>query len=303
MKINSINKLNFKNLAKTTSNKSEICEKIGFSDSISDDIRKEIRKFQEEKYFAKDNLLTQEYRISEWKLNQLISGLTAKPKEVNYEHIMNMPISNVRPINDNSYRGASLVDAPKCVKTLKNAGIERVVDIVGYNDYKKSVLANGMEYLSPNLGTSTGFWFCAACFFSYKDFLARYMRFAYNEKDKEAVKKMVDEEFPEEVKKSKAEVIKFIKFMQKDYVYIGCECGTYKTDMALLLNNALNPKSEIGNIYYPDEYILESLKNFYYHLTPEDKKEMGWNDEFDKNFIPKINLAIAKLEKEPEKLN
>jgi len=39
-----------------------------------------------------------------------------------------------------------------CLKTLKKAGIERVVDLVGYYKYKNATLAEGMEYLYPDLG-------------------------------------------------------------------------------------------------------------------------------------------------------
>ena len=44
MKINPINKINFEKTSKNNIEKSEIDKKIGFSDSVSDNTRKEIRQ-------------------------------------------------------------------------------------------------------------------------------------------------------------------------------------------------------------------------------------------------------------------
>ena len=43
--------------------------------------------------------------------------------------------------------------------------------------------------------------------------------------------------------------VKFIQTMQKDYVYIGCEYGKYKTDNALMVNKFFNPAFEDGKNY------------------------------------------------------
>ena len=80
--------------------------------------------------------------------------------------------------------------------------------------------------------------------------------------------------------------VSFIQTVQKGNLYMGCEYGTYRTDYITLLDMLFNPQRDdeqecIDDIYF---YAIE----LYDKLTPEDKAKMGWSEEFDKNFMPKI---------------
>ena len=269
---------------------------LGYDDSCSQDTRAGIREFQEKKYFETSNILSSDYRLSEHEFKKLVSKMASKPKETNYRSVVSMPVANVEAINENSYRGASLVDDLKCVKTLKKSGIERVVDLVGYEKYKNAVLKEGMEYLHPQLGSWSN-WFDEACFHTKESLFISRFWYITDPKEKEKAKADFEFEYPRDVAKTKAEIVNFIKFMQKDYLYIGCAYGTYQTDEALLVDYFLNPKTKVEVMPKASELDLVAIKNLYANLTPEDKKEMGWDEDFDKNFLKRVAFEIEEMEK------
>lgn len=186
-----------------------------------------------------------------------------KPKKIDAENIYNLPLYNVHNIsgsirryNPDIYRGSTLYDAPvEVLELLKKAGITTVIDLAGYGDlYKDKIEKQGLEYV---------------------DFNMSYIR-DNNASDGE-------------LRKNK--LIKFIKTMQNEYVYLGCEYGTYKTDAAILLNTLFNPKVKGYCKIYSPEMIddIPKVANTLYHLmTQEDKKSIGWTLEFEKLFKEKI---------------
>jgi hypothetical protein len=115
-------------------------------------------------------------------------------------------------------------------------------------------------------------------------------------KDEEVLKRRVDldiDTWHYKARKSIEEFIDFINFMQKENVYIGCACGTYRTDFAVVLNSFFNPKAKYNcsNISFAN--YLKGFENLYHNLTQADKLKLGWSKDFDKHFISKLNKLKA----------
>ena len=84
-----------------------------------------------------------------------------------------------------------------------------------------------------------------------------------------------------------SELVKFVQTMQKGNVLLGCEFGTKNSDYAQRINYLFNPKAHTmpkrcGRGF---DYDMEDI---YYELSDQNKKDMGWNEEFDKNFLKKL---------------
>ncbi len=75
--------------------------------------------------------------------------------------------------------------------------------------------------------------------------------------------------------------------LKKGNVLIGCDLGISRTNCALCLDFFFNPKAEIIHRGY-DRYFGYEMVNIYKNLSDEDKKAMGWDEEFDKNFIKSL---------------
>ena len=88
-------------------------------------------------------------------------------------------------------------------------------------------------------------------------------------------------------------LVKFIKTMQSDNIYIGCMFGTDRTDEALLINQYFNPLSKDTNKYHINGIgtlgVFEDICN---NLTLEQKKEMCWTQEFETKLRKKIKENI-----------
>ncbi len=86
-------------------------------------------------------------------------------------------------------------------------------------------------------------------------------------------------------------LVEFIKTMQSDSIYIGCLFGTDRTDEALLINQYFNPLSRDTN-RYPINGIgtLGVFEDILNKLTPVQKKEMCWTQEFETKLRKKIKF-------------
>lgn len=264
---------------------------IGYDDNISKQRRSDIRKWQETYYTPYQSIYEKECNLSEYQMKQLLGGLMKKPKVVDYKKVTNIDAYNVSPINNNSYRGSTLICKPQALKTLKDAGIERVIDLAGYSGYDNDVKEAGLEYYTPEFANGgLGVWDEEA-FDTKKDMLSRETRY-YRPIDFVKNKKYLDNKckvFDKQVRSSVERFVEYIEVMQKGYCYIGCEYGTYRTDDYLLLNAVFNPKEKAQNIPDTDIFKVDLMKNLYKNLTPEDKKRMGWSKEFDKNIPKRLN--------------
>ena len=235
---------------------------IGYDDAISKSRRDFIRCGIEQNQMPYQSIYEKEPRLEEYELKKLINFFLNKPKPVDGEIMSELPLSNLHRISDsqryapNIYRGSTLYDASEWVfDKIKAAGIKTIINLADYgNSYKEKVEKAGLEYLDFDI-------------------------YHYIKSD------WIDET----VQKNK--LVEFIKTMQKEYVYLGCEFGTYKTDAAIFLNTLFNPKVKgYCKIYSPKmvDYIPQAADQIYLNLTQKDKKSIGWTPEFEKAFTEKI---------------
>lgn len=272
---------------------------LGYDDVISQQKRDLIREHYDSWHMPYRNI--DKTRKTEYGMQKILGELISKPKKVDFKSVLGLPVYNVCCVGEKSFRGQTLADNYECLDVLKESGIERVVDLLGYSDYKEAVEKRGLEYFS----------------FRMDDFIWQNHAFKTLDRVKSTAKSEIiayEIENPDEYmersiltherqkRKFIDKFVNFINFMQKDYFYIGCEYGKYKTDDALLLNSVFNPKFATDN-FNVDGFKYEDLRNLYNNLEPEDKAKMGWTKEFDENVLVRINKAEQEYLKEQEESN
>lgn len=316
MKINNIN--NF-----TPSLKSND-KNFGYDDSISHERRSYLREHILENTMPYYEILENSKRLEKYELKKLISSLcgqkfnqdslqnifkqiqhstTSSPKtnstlnfadNVNSDLIENLPLYNLELISKkmDAYRGESLVGNSYALEILKRAGIERIIDLIGYEYLKDDCARLGLEYhCFPMNPLSLN----QKAMFKTKEenkqtFFSHCRRFGYQGKNaKDYIQKRLSS-WEENKNKELDEFVKFIQTMQKGKLYIGCEYGTHTTDNTLMLNAFFNPayintKKYITSFNY---IYVKKLEKLYQNLTPEHKKLMGWTREFDKQVAHKV---------------
>ncbi|CCY23491.1 unknown [Brachyspira sp. CAG:484] len=190
-----------------------------------------------------------------------------------------------------------MVNKPECLQTLKDAGIKRVIDLVGFNNYDNQVKEAGLDYLHFNIsydsyGFGSSFWNSDA-FLSKEEFTNKIkQKFYFLEKPVLADKFIND--FDSQCRKSVETIVNYIRKMQEGYCYIGCEYGKTTTDDAMLLDNVLNPKKK-GNLEFRELFQINCFRNLYDKLTDNDKIRMKWTKDFDANFLQRLKTAEEKL--------
>ena len=155
----------------------------------------------------------------------------------------------------NIYRGQTLVEKPYYLYDIKNKGVKTVIDLVDYGaTYKQEVEKAGMDYYVYNIYEN---WWNKIDF------------------DKEDIKKIVD----------------FIKVMQKDNIYVGCQHGANDTDIAFIINDFFNPKlagKVKTTIPASDADFPIKLNMIYEAFTNAQKKSLGWTKEFEQKLLKKL---------------
>ena len=234
-----------------------------------------------------------EGRMSDYQFGNFIKGLNNVPAHPNYDHILDLPLRNVKQIDglENSYRGQTLCFAKKeCLDTIKKSGVNTVVDLVGYQGYDKKIEDSGMKFFE----FKTKKLFDSKEFQSLRSYQVKQERFFRGLKedgfdvDIEESLEYSKNKFLGETREGINHVVDFINIMREGNVYIGCESGTHETDIALMLNDAFNPDRQNVPLEIPALPILNSMFNLYYNLTPEDKAKMGWTKETDISFFDRM---------------
>lgn len=272
---------------------------LGFDDEISKKRRDIIREHFDSYQMPYYSIYEKEPRKTEYEMDTLLKTMINKPKKVDYKTMMTIPVFNVMPIGDNSYRGATLAYKPNCLPVLKKANINRVIDLYGSPTLEKSVKDAGLEYFNfqiSNVGFDDYFWDNDA--FNDKESYARKILRYYSpeeiEREREFFMTQI-ENFEKSCRPFIDKFVQFIRYMQEGYNYIGCEFGTYSTDDALLLNDIFNPLEKVEDPWIKDPFKIDSFRCLYAKLTEKDKALMKWTKEFDKNFLPKLKKAEEKL--------
>jgi hypothetical protein len=85
------------------------------------------------------------------------------------------------------------------------------------------------------------------------------------------------------------------KILEDGKYYISCAQGLHRTDIALAINYVFNPKQKVppvmeghlknGVVDLSD--INMRLNSLYKAMTPDDKIKLGWNENYDAEFLRK----------------
>ena len=307
MQINSIQNINFNG-------------RFGYDDEISQKKRNAIREHIDNNYLYNVDIFLKNGRLEPDKLSKLIYSLVGNQQEIfkkrkeaplaidikqeddiveiNHEIMEELPAYNVKPVwGTESYRGAAICLNERICSILKQAGIKRVVSLCGL-DRNNACEKYGLETMEYSMKR----WLERPEFTSREMVIEEadweFDTYGPQEpyKTKEEARKYYLDYYEQSKREGINDFIKFINFMQKDNVYIGCECGTYDTDRALMLNDFFNPKAQ--NVpragCFADDIYLDAMIRLYNNLTPEDKAKLGWDEEFEKIFKDKTNKAYEQ---------
>ena len=261
-------------------------EILGYDDEYSKSQRKIIRNHLMERilqeHSAKYHMPT---KIYEQETDKYAETLLQRPRNIDYQTMRSIPATNVCSIGNNSYRGGYLPD-DKSVKTAKEAGIKCVIDLTDSPEYKRRIEKGGLKYVSYSTNDNyktIGDWDSL----TLKDYYGATHRLYGSYTGTE-------DAFNKECRLPIENFTKLIKYLNEGYCYIGCASGTHRTDFVIMLNDAFNPKMKAGLFQYCEPAKLIACRNIYDKLTAEDKQVMGWNKDFEKMFLNKLESGFKK---------
>lgn len=317
MQINSIKNISPKFCSDTKTNV------FGYDDKISQERRDFLREDILERTMPNYSILENSGRLEKYELKKLISTLCGQklnqdslidifkqfyhPNQniklpftsnqnviVDQEMIESLPLYNLDIVSQkmNVYRGESLNDNLHALKILKQAGIERIIDLIGYNTLKEDCAIAGLEYFAFPLSPHS---FNQKIMFKTEEEnkIACYnicRRYGYTEKERNKYIKQMMNDWEKNKNAEIDEFVKFIQEMKKGNLYIGCEYGTQTTDNALMLNAYFNPMYARTKKYITSYNIIytRKLEKLYKNLTPEHKELMGWTSDFEKKLVENL---------------
>ena len=262
--------------------------------------RNNLREHYYEQTMPYYRIYEDERKMTDYQFGNFIKSIAKTSGQTNENEILSLPLKNIRKIDgmENSYCGQTLCFTKnKYLETIKNAGVDTVVDLVGYLDYDTKVKNAGMNY---HFFRIKDMYNSSACK-SLKEHLNRNKRLLTEAKnegidiDIEEHLKHDKELFLSKTRDGVKEFVDFINVMKQDNIFIGCEYGTRDTDEALMWNDAFNPKCQDKPLKVDKMHLLSSMFNLYYNLLPEDKAKMGWTKETEYKFIDKMTNCQLRL--------
>ena len=275
---------------------------LAYDDEVSRLRRNYIREHYNSYVMPYQSIYESEGRMSEYQLNNLLKSLTKRPNRTTNQKMQNIPLTGIEAINENSYRGCSPMANLQSVKLLKDAGIKRIVDIEGFEELSQECAKYNLKYTNFLIEEEADFY-DRDMFKTKNSIIAERTQFfrdiigASSERVEQGVNAGL-----KSWEKSKRSMINyftdFINTMQEGNVYIGCKCGTIRTDIALMLNQLFNPKqANYKNYIEYSQKFLDNAQILYENLTENDKVKMGWNKAFDSQFLKNLEKLSIKLRK------
>lgn len=273
MKINSINYTPYQK----TSFKGT--KKLSYGDSQSEESRELMRQRLEGSFQTPGEY---NQRMSEYELNKLLGTLMKKNTPTNEK--LHLDVYNLRPLANNSYRGATLANKRKRdLEKLKQAGIKTIISFD--NHYDEEMLQNeGFNYFRIDGQKIFEYGMVPAVSSKYSC-LRKYYKtdeeYTNHKKEADTYYNIRTRQFIEK------EFLPLMKLYQKGNFYCGCAHGIHLTDKMLYLMASFNPKAKknefpIVSTVSNGQYDIQM--NLYNNLTEEDKYVLGWNNEFDEDF-------------------
>lgn len=233
------------------------------------------------------SIYEKEGRMSEYQLRNLLAQFTRKPMFLNNEKLSKIGLHNLETLgNTNSARGAMVKGYElEKLSMLKEAGIKRIVSLMKCSDLENACKELGLEYLYFDLNSKES---CMEDKQTIEQKSKSFWKNIANIKDDEDLERRISydvESWRQKSEKSIEKLVEFVQFMQKDNVYIGCACGTYRTDFAVILNKLFNPLADYSCESSDYLFSTESLRNLFKNLTETQKLKMGWSKSFEKQFL------------------
>jgi len=297
----------YKNVMNTTPVNFKGITRFGYDDEQSSNKRAAIRKRFNDDIFAANDVFINNPRLEEYELNKLIENIKRETlfrknetSQIDGKIMEEIPLYNVHPLNGTSnYIGSTMDFTDEICQKLKQAGVKEVITFLEADFNEDVCKRNKLKYFSFPI--KNDFWngaqFQTRAAAKEKATIDYYVYYdiPYTENYKEDY---INKQMKTWETNSRIFIDKFTDFinkMNKDNLYIGCACGTDRTNRALTLNSLFNPKAQnikpFNSIVY---YHKEAIKNLYENLTPNDKKKMGWDNKFDENFIPRLEKLTSK---------
>ena len=262
-------------------------------DKSGEEKRNYIREWHYEYNIPYQSIYEKEQRLSEYELNRLLKQFNKKTTNLNNKALFQIGLYNLEQLGDsNSARGA-MVRGYQTDKLdlLKDAGIQRIVSLMKDSDLEEECKKRNIEYFYFDINQTD------CCFEDKASIVNKSKNFwinIANIKDENILKEYIEKDvvsWEEKSKETIKKLIAFINFMKKDNVYIGCACGTYRTDFAVMLDSLFNSKAKHHFDLSSFTSSLKSLENLLSNLTNIDKAKLGWVGDFEE----KVLLKISKL--------
>lgn len=218
---------------------------------------------------------------------QSISYKVAPKRSIKVKNIEKVPyLSGLVEFGNNVYSSVGKLNGEQLM-ALRYMGIKKVVDLANYENYKPLVEQNSMEYKLCEI----------------KDFdlgiltepaerkFGIYSGFRYND---DKFKKKVDKDDREKISREYVgNFVKLINYIREGNCFISQNYtgsivnGRRELEM---LESCFNP----GSIYNNKKYLFpamdwKDIRVLYNHFTAEDKKLMGWTEEFEQSLIKKLD--------------
>ncbi len=232
-------------------------------------------------------------RMSEYELKKTMNTLLAKPKVVSQIATGDLDAYDLAWFGNKCCLGSTFVGKPHGLAKLKKAGIQRVIDLVGYSNYDQDCKDTGLEYSTFRSGASILEEEACQDKESYLQGKKSDLEYLGYYSKKEMAEKLKDygEKFDRRKDEFIEQLIKFVSTINKGYVYMGCECGTSTTQNALFINSLFNPKFEDedycgGTI--PGDLMYYALNNLYHNLTDDHKRRLGFTKDFEQRLVERI---------------
>ena len=185
-------------------------------------------------------------------------------------------IPNFADIGNNSYKGATLAMNLKYLDTLKNSGVNTVIDLEGYRALENACKEKNIDYYCYKVGND--FW-QNPIFHSNSELIAdkilELSKKSFTTKEFENEMILYKKEITKQRREFMDKFIDLTKKLNEGSFYISCQYGEYRTPNILALNSRFNPKWSGKKCELEDKFLADFFDNMANNLTKEDKEKLG----------------------------
>lgn len=170
----------------------------------------------------------------------------------------------------------------------RNHFIDLTYKLAPYEDELVEILPINMSSKNPSNNPYDKYFLINPPFISKDKYVKTEMRLLPNTREKES-----EGHYDCQSEQFIAKFVKFIQMMQRGNTLIYSD---FQGDLPkiLNLNKYFNPQADKDAINMAAMHLggydqVLAYENLYNNLTPENKKDMGWTEKFEKDFVRKLN--------------